>query len=119
MLKIANSFRNGAFDDVIPQNDADPAAFGEVFCESQGFSNTTLTFLIGVVNVLQAELFTVRQKPQKIAGIATACHDQKIANACFHKRLDRVVDHGLVIDGKQMFIGDFGQGKQTAACSAR
>ena len=105
-------------DDVVAQDDADLLPVGEMFGQRQRVGDAALAFLVGVVDVRQAELFAIRQQAQKIAGILAAGDDQNIADARIHQRLDRVVDHRLVVDRQQMFVGDLGQREQPAACSS-
>src|ERR1039457_1931019 len=59
--------------------------------------------------MFQAELFAVRQKPQEVARISAAGHDQDVTEPGIHQRLDGVVNHRPVIDRQQMLVGDLGQ----------
>jgi len=49
------------------------------------------------------------KQAEKIAGVLPAGHDQNVANACIHQRLQGIEDHGFVIHGQQVLVGDAGQ----------
>ena len=104
-----------ALDDVVAQHHADLLAVGEMFGQRQGVGDAAFAFLVGVVDVLQAELLAVGQQAQKIAGIPAAGDDQDVLDPGIHQSLDRVVDHRPVVDRQQMFVGDFGEREQTAS----
>ena len=104
-----------ALDDVVAQDDADLLAVGEVLGQRQGVGDAAFAFLVGVVDVLQAELFAVGQQAQEIARVAAAGDDQDVLDPGVHQRLDGIVDHRLVIDRQQMLVGDFGEREQTAS----
>ena len=57
--EILNGGANAAFDDVIAKNYAKLVAIGEVPRQVQRLGDTAFTFLIGVVNVGQSEVFPV------------------------------------------------------------
>ena len=80
--------------------------------------DAALAFLVGVIEVFEPELLAVGQQAQKIAGVPAAGDEQDLVDAGIDQSLDRVVNHRLVVDRQQMFVGDFGQRKQTAAGSA-
>ena len=86
--------------------------------QRQRVGDAAFAFLIRVVDVLQAELFAVGQQPQKIARIAAAGDDHDVLDPRVHQRLDRVIDHRLVVNRQQMLVGDFGERKQAAAGAA-
>ena len=90
-----------------------------MFAEIERVGDAAFAFLIGVGDVLEAEVLAVGQQAQKIAGIFPAGDDHDVGDAGIDQRLDRVVDHRLVVDGQQVFVGDFGEGKEPAAGSAR
>jgi hypothetical protein len=68
-----------------------------------------LTFLISIIQVFQAKILSVSEKPQKIPGIVSACHDQDLIDACVHQHLDGIIDHGFPVDGKQVLVRDLRQ----------
>ena len=104
-----------ALDDVVAQHHADLLPVGEVLGQRQGVGDTAFAFLVGVVDVFQAELFAVGEQTQKIAGIAPSGDDQNLSNPGIDESLNRVVDHRPVIDRQQMFVGDFGEREQAAS----
>src|ERR1019366_3060917 len=104
-----------ALDDVIAQHHANLLPVGEVLGQRQGVGDTAFAFLVGVVDVLQAELLAVGQEAQKFARIPPSGDHQNLLNPGIHEGLDRVVDHGPVIDRQQMLIGDFCEREQSAS----
>ena len=105
-------------NNVVTQDDADAPSVGKVFGQPQGIGNAAFAFLIGVVEVLQAEFPAVGEQPQEVARIAPARHHQDLTNARIHERLDGVIDHGLVVNRQQVLIGDLGQREHSAARAA-
>ena len=87
----------------------------KVLGQRQRVGDAAFAFLIGVIQMLQSEFLAVRQQPQKIAGVPPARHQQNVANPRVDQRLERVIDHGLVVNRKQVFVGDLGQREQTAS----
>ena len=80
---------------------------------------SAFAILISVVQVLKAEVLSVAEQTEEIAGISSPGHQQDVPNTCIYQRLDGIKHHRLVIDGQQMFIRYTGKGKQTAARSPR
>ena len=66
--KVLDERRDVVLDDVVAENHADRSSFGEVFAELERVGDAALTFLIGVVDVFEAEVAAVSQQAQKIAG---------------------------------------------------
>jgi hypothetical protein len=54
--------------------------------------------------MFQPKIPTVSEKPQKVSSVLSAGHEKDFLNPRIHKRLDGVIDHRLVIDGKKVFI---------------
>ena len=105
-----------ALDDVVAQDHADLVAVGEVFGQRQGVGDAAFAFLVGVVQMcLRPNCFAVGQQAQKVAGIPAAGDDQDVLYPGVHQRLDRVIDHRLVVDRQQMFVGDLGEREQSAS----
>ena len=68
--------------------------------------------------MLEAESFTVSQKLQKISGGISTRNNHDVSDAGINQRLNRVVDHGLIIDGQQVFVRDGRQRPQTRTQSS-
>jgi hypothetical protein len=51
-------------------------AVGEVLGEVQGIGDSAFAFLVGVVDVLEAELFSVGEQPQEIARVTAPGDDR-------------------------------------------
>ena len=85
--------------------------------QGQRIGDAALALLIGVVQVSEPELLAIGKQAQEITRVLSASNQQDVADSGVHQGLDRVKDHGLVVDGKQVFVGDLGQGEQTASGS--
>src|SRR5207244_11342556 len=85
--------------------------------QAQGRRDSSLTFLVGIVQMLQAELFPVAQEPQKVACAVAARYQQDVGDSGVDQRLDWIVDHWLVVDREQMFVRHLGQGVEPRAKS--
>ena len=108
---LAEGFRraaNALFDDVVTEDYADILAVREVFAKVEGVGDAAFAFLIGVGDVFESEVLAVGEEAEEIAGIFTSCHYHNVADPGVNQGLDGVVNHRLVVDRQQMFIGDFG-----------
>ena len=56
LAEAVGRLADAAFDDVVAQHDADLLAVGEVLGQRQRVGDAAFAFLIGVVDVLEAEL---------------------------------------------------------------
>lgn len=105
LLEVFNGFADVAFDDVVSKDDADGFVAGKIFRQSQRFSDAAFTFLIGIVDMLQAKVAAVSKKTQKFAGVFSTRYQKNFVDARVDEGLNRVVDHRLVIHRQQMFVG--------------
>ena len=110
---------NVSLNDIVAQHDTNWIAAGEMFDQRQRCRDSALAFLIGVVQMLQSECLAVTQQFEKIAGRISACDDHDVRNAGVDQRLNRIVNHRLIEDGQQMFVGHGRQRPQTATRSTR
>src|SRR6185369_6602598 len=81
--------------------------------QRQSSRDSSFAFLIGVVQVLQSESSAVPQQLQKISCRISAGDDHDVRDSRVHQRLNRIVDHRLVINRQQMLIRDGSQRVQT------
>src|SRR5207245_2130939 len=102
----SDGLSNISLNDVVAQNDAHWFVAGEVLNQRKRCRDAALTFLIGVVEMLEAENFTVSQKLQKISRGISARNDHDVGDAGVNQGLNRVVNHRLIIDGQQVFVRD-------------
>ena len=107
-----------AFDQIVAQDYAHLIPIRKVFGETERLRDATFAFLIGVVQVLEAEALSIAEQTQKVARVAPSRDQQNVGDPRVDQGLNGIVDHRLVVDGQQMFIGDFGERKQPAAGAA-
>src|SRR5262249_31698155 len=72
LCRVADAF----LVNVVAENDANGVVLGKMFGEGQRRGNASFSFLIRVVEMLQAEFFAVAEQFQEIAGVFSACHNQ-------------------------------------------
>ena len=97
---------DGTLNDVVAEDDAQAMSGAEVMREPERFSDATFAFLVGVVEMDVAELFAVGKEAEEVPGVASAGDNKDLINSRVDKRLDRVIDHRLVVDREQMFVCD-------------
>ena len=107
-----------AFDEVVAEDDADSVAVDEMLGQAQGVGDAAFAFLVGVVDVLEAEVAAVGEKPQKVARILTAGDDEDVGDGGVHQRLNGIENHRLVVDRQQVLVGDAGQRVEARAGAA-
>src|SRR5262245_42450923 len=73
--EVVYSGTNAVLDDVVAQNHTNLVTTGEPLGELQSVGNTTLSILIGVVQ-MDPELAPIAEQPQKVARVASARDEQ-------------------------------------------
>jgi hypothetical protein len=58
--------------------------------------------------MLEAKFLAIPQKPEKISSIVSPGDNQDVPDSRIHQGLQRVINHGFVVHGKKMFVGDLG-----------
>ena len=53
----------------------------------------------------QSECFSISQQLKKVAGRIATGDDHDVGNPSIHQRLNRIIDHRLVVDGQEMLVG--------------
>ncbi len=89
------------------------------FTKTERVGNPAFSLLVSIGDVLEPEALAIGQQPQKVPRVLPACDHHDIGDAGIDERLDRIKDHRLVINGKQVLVGDFGERKQPAARASR
>ena len=87
--------------------------------QAQGVGDATFALLVGITQMLEPEILAVPQQLEKIPCAIAARHQHDFRDAGVDERLDRVVDHRLVIDRQQMFIRHFSERKQSRTETSR
>jgi len=106
------------FDDVVAEDDGDLAAVGEVFGETESVGDAAFAFLVGEVELAEADGLSVAEEFDECPGVFSAGDDEDIGDAGVTEAFDGVHDHGFVVDGEEMFVGDFGEGAEASAEAA-
>ena len=107
-----------AFDDVVAEDDGNFSAVGEVFGESESVGDAAFAFLVGEGEFAKSPGFAVAEEFDEGAGVFSAGDDEAVGDAGVFEALDGVHDHGFVIDGEEVFVGDLGEGGEAGAEAA-
>ena len=107
--ELGRGFADTLLVNVIAEHDADRFVVRKVFGQNQRRRNSSIAFLIGVIQMFQAEFLAVTEKPKKIAGVVAASDDEDFGNTGVNESLDRIVDHRPVVDREQVLVGDLRQ----------
>ncbi len=78
LCKTFHGVADVILNDVVAKNDADRIASGEIFRQAQRFGDSAFAFLVGVIQMLQAEIASIAEQAQKISGIFAAGYQQNL-----------------------------------------
>ena len=99
----------GALDDVVPQHDEHRVVGHEALGQAQGLGDAPGPVLVGVAEAVDAVLVAVAEEAQELPGVGAAGHEHHLVDPGQDQRLDGVADHGPVVDGQQVLVGDPGE----------
>lgn len=121
LLRILNGLsqcvsKAAAVKDVIPQHHAGVVA-DEGFSQQNRLSQSVRAGLHHIAEA-DAKLTAIPQQLFKAGRIRGGGDNENVLNARQHQRGELVVDHGLVIDGQELFGCNHGKGVQACACAA-
>lgn len=106
-----------AVEDVVPQHQGTGSAVEEFLANQKGLCQTIRAGLHLVLKA-QAPLAAIAQQLFEARRVLRGADDQNVPDARQHQRAQRVVDHGLVVDGQQLLADGQGGGVQTGAGAA-
>ena len=117
--KLCDVGRDVFLDDIVAEHDHDRTTLGKMLAEAQRIGDSALAFLIRVVNIAQSKLRAVAEETKELTGGVSAGDDHDLHDAGRAERLQRIVDHRLVVNREQMFVGNLRQRAQPRAEPAR
>ena len=106
-----------AKEDVIAQHERTRIPVNELLTNDEGLSQAIRRRLLGIGQV-DTKVRTILKQALEVGQILRSRNDQDVANARHHENRQRVVDHGLVVHGKQLLTRDCGERVQARARSA-
>ena len=106
-----------AVKDIVAQDQADRVAGDEFLADQEGVGQAA-RFFLDLVGKTHSQLAAVAQQGLKAGQVGRGGDDQDVADAGQHQRRERVVDHGLVIDGQQLLAHHLGDGMEPGAVAA-
>jgi hypothetical protein len=109
---------DAVLDDVVAEHDDDAVVVGEMLGQAERLGDAALAFLVGVVELLEAERLPVAEQAEELARVLAARDDHDVVEPGVDERLDRVVDHRLVVDGQQVLVRDGRERAEARAQSA-
>ena len=98
LLEALDGMRNRPFENVVGEHDDDLVAVGEALGEPQRLGDATGALLIGVQEPVEAPLVAVPEEPEELARMCSPGDQHRLGDAGPDERLDRVRDHGPVVD---------------------
>ena len=117
--KFSTYWADGAFHNIVSQDDADRVLVGEKLCEGQRCGDAAFPFLVCVIDVIESELLAVAEQAKEISGIIPAGDDQDVPDPRIDHQFDGIINHRLVVDGQQVFVRDLRQRIQPCSQPAR
>ena len=106
-----------AVEDVVAQDQGRMVVADEVLADDERLGETVGAGLYRIGEV-DPELGAVAQKADEGGLILGGCDDQDVLDSREHEHRNGVVDHGLVVYGKQLLGDPSGDGIQPGAASA-
>ena len=97
---------DGAAEDVVREQHDHALAADESLRQAQRLGDAARPILVRVQEALDAELLAVAEQAQELAGVGSPRDQHHLRDAALHERLDRVVDHGPVVDRQQVLVRD-------------
>jgi len=84
-----------------------PGSSGEntVAAQPESLGDAPLVLLVGVFQMLQAQLLAVPEHPNKVTGVGSPRYDDHLGDTRLHQGIDGIKDHGLVVDGQKVLVG--------------
>jgi len=98
-----------AVEDVVAQDEAGAIVTNELFPDDEGLRQSVGTGLLGILET-HAVVGAVAQEAHEPRQVVGGADNQDVADAGQHQRGNRVIDHGLVIDGEQLLAHALGDG---------
>ena len=106
---------DGALEHVVRQHDEHGLSPGEVGGEAECFGDAAGPLLVGVGQLVDAVLAPVAQQAEELPGVGAAGHEHDLVDPRRDDRLDRPRDHGPVVDGQKVLVGDPGERVQAGS----
>ena len=105
-LEVLDVRRERVLQDVVAEHDQELVAVHEVLGEAKRLGDPAGLRLVRVAQAPHAELATVAEQAEELAGVIAARDDHDVVDTGVRQRLDRVVDHRLGVHRQQMLVGD-------------
>ena len=118
-FKAARVGPDVVLEDVVAEHDADPVAVGEIFAQSQRVGDPAFAVLIRIVDVLEAEVFSIPEQSQEVARRVPAGNEHDLFETGAAQRFERIVDHRLVVHRQQMLVRHLGERTKSSSEAAR
>ena len=107
----------GAVEDVVAEHEGHAVVADEVGPDEEGLREAFRLRLNGVLD-RHAQLAAVTEQRLELVAVLGRRDDEHLANARRDERRQRVVDHGLVVDGHELLRDALGDGPQPRAGAA-
>ena len=108
----------GAEEDVVTEHEGDPLSGDELLADDERLRETLGAGLLGI-DEATAPPGAVAEHALETRQVLGSADHEDLADAGRHQRRERVVDHRLVVDGKQLLPDRRRHGSQARARTAR
>ena len=107
-----------AVEDVVAQHQCAGATLQKLFADQEGLRETARIRLLRIFQI-DAENRTVSQHIAEMRQVMRGGNDQDVLQSRQHQDRQRIVDHRLVVDGKELFRDGECQGIEARSASPR
>ena len=107
----------GTVEDIIPQNHGAAVVADKFLAQDERLCQTVRRGL-HLVGKADTKLAAVAQQPLKVRQILGRGDDQNIPDTRQHQRRERIINHGLIIDGQELLGCDHRQRIQPRSASS-
>ena len=116
-LKTLNGLREVIFIQVVTQNHGNGVVTNKVLTNDESLSET-LWFLLNFIGKFATKLTATSQKIKKITSFFWGNNDQDLSNTGIDQCVERVEDHGFVVNGEKLLTSNLGYGAKTSASAS-
>ena len=102
-----------------PEHHEDRVTGHEPLGQAQRLGDAPGAVLIGVAEPVDAVLVAVAEEAEELTGVGAPGDEHHLVDPGQHERLDGVADHGPVVDGQEVLVGDAGERVEPGAAASR
>ncbi len=93
-------------EDIVTEHDDHFVVTRELTGQAKGLGYTALSCLVCIVDSREPKVFTIADESKEVSCEFAARQDNDIVDSGFDEHLDRVVNHGSIVDREEMLVRD-------------